>query len=77
VRAGVDQATADLDRLVGGDAARDAEDDTPTRQPAQVVQIRLLGLGVLVTSCGRLLAGGDGHDLVVGDFLERDRERLA
>ena len=32
VGAGVDEATADLDRLVGGDAAGDAEDDPPAGQ---------------------------------------------
>ena len=70
----VDEAAADVDRLVGGDAAGDTEDDAPpvehcgpTRQPAPSA--------VASPSAGSL--GCTHHDLVAGDLLEGDRQRLA
>ena len=81
VGAGVDEATAHLDRLVGGDAAGDAEDDPPagehgcvSRRRARPASAAARGLG-LRDLLGRRTV--DGDDLVGRDLLEGDRQRLA
>ena len=83
VGAGVDQAAADLDGLVGGDAAGDAEDD-PAARPSTDASVGArarprrpasAAASASAISLGRRAV--DGDDLVGGDLLEGDRERLA
>ena len=81
---GVDEAAAHLDRLVGGDAAGDPEDDAPPGEHG--MRSGLLGAGATSAGGGSSAAGlgarprrraSTGDDLVGGDLLEGDRQRLA
>ena len=83
VGAGVDQAAADLDGLVGGDAARRRRGRS--RRPASTLMARsadLLGRLVVArhgrrSSSPAPRASSTADDLVGGDLLEADRQRLA
>ncbi len=80
VRAEVDEASADLDGLVGGDPARDAQDDAaPGKARHALLRRRFFGALDLGLDVKLVLAGLGAlvGDLVRGDLLEGDRQRLA
>ena len=84
VGAGIDQAATDLDGLVGGDAPGDAEDHAPPGEHAhRLAQPISSGASSPATAAGRQLGVVrfrrqlHRDDLVGGDLLEADGQRLA
>ena len=79
VGAEVDETSADLDGLVGGDAARDAQDDAaPGKARHALLRRRFFGALDLGLDVELVLAGHGAlvGDLVRGDLFEGDGQRF-